>query len=345
MFDKFKLKINKEFILERVTEEAIFERYMGMRPDLIGTFRNPLRVDSSPGCVFYVNKQDRIKFKDYSRGWDWDCFNVVEYLFNISFKEAVERVAIDFGLTEGKVSQVAQVRVERRKEKLELRVKRREWNQEDKDYWYGKYYLTRKDLVNTSPISHAWYVRDGIIDPEPFYYYKQGDPCYAYHFPDYGLYEYKLYFPFRAKGRKFRQTNGDIIQGLYDLPPKGHILIITKSNKDRLIVNKGGKLLEMYGIASMSEAQIIPKELMVVLLGRFDYVFTLFDFDRAGIRLARMYKTQYDIPYLFFGTSFRKGLFKLGEGGVKDLADYVDIYKWEATLELIYYFYENRINS
>lgn len=345
MFDKFKLRINKEYVLERVTEEAIFEKYLGIRPDFTGVFRNPLREDPSPGCTFYINKYDRIKFKDYSRGWDWDCFNVVEFLFNIDFKEAVHTVAVDFGLTEGKISKISEVRRERRKQKLEIRVKRREWNQEDKDYWYGKYYLTRKDLVNTSPISHAWYVKDGEVDDVPFYTYKAGDPCYVYHFPDYGAYEYKLYFPKRPKGRKFIQTNGSIIQGLSLLPSKGHVLIITKAYKDVLVLNKGGKSLGLWGVASMSEAQMIPKEIVRGLKANFDYVFTLFDFDRAGIRLARQYEKEHDIPFLFLGSAFRKGIFKLGPAGVKDYADYVDVYKWEAALELMYYFYEVRINS
>lgn len=345
MFDKFKLRINKEFVLARVTEEAIFERYLGIRPEYNTMYRNPLREDNGAGCCFYVNKQNRVKFKDYSRGWDWDCFNVVEFLFNINFKEAVQRVAVDFGLTEGKVSEIKQAVRERRKEKLGIRVKRREWNKEDRDYWFGKYYLTRNDLTNASPVSHAWYTRNGVLDEYPFYVYEEGDPCYAYHFPEYGPYEYKLYFPNRPKGYKFRQTNGNIIQGIYELPRNGHVLIITKSNKDRMVISKGGKRLDMWGVASMSEAQIISKEIMGDLLLRFDYVFTLMDFDRTGIKLAREYEKAYNIPPLFLGVSFRKGLFKLGNGGVKDISDHVEVYGWKATLELIYYFYETRINS
>jgi hypothetical protein len=345
MFDAFKLTITKDFILKRVTEEQIFERYLGLKPEFDVDLCNPLREDKTPGCRFYINRQDRIKFKDFGRNWDWDCFNVVEFLFQVQFKEALQRIAVDFGLTEGKVSEIQNIRKQRRKEKVGIRVKRRDWNGEDKAFWHTRYTLTRADLPVTFPISHAWYTRNDEIEPTPFYIYEKGDPAYIYHFPEYGPYEYKLYFPARGKGKKFRQTRGDIIQGLAQLPDTGHILIITKSFKDVHVINKYGKQFGIYAIAPMSEVQVIPEHIMANLRLRFDYVFSLFDFDRAGILLARKYEELYGIPPLFFGPEYRKGSFKMGHGGIKDSADFVEMYGPSVTMELIKLFYETRINS
>jgi hypothetical protein len=345
MFEAFNPRITKDYILRRVTEEQIFERYLGIKPDYSGLFCNPLREDKSPGCGFYINKQDRIKFKDYSRGWDWDCFNVVEFLFQVSFKEAMQRIAVDFGLTDGTVSETHAARTQRRKDKIGLRVKRREWNAEDKHFWQGNFTLTRADMPVTFPISHAWYTRNDVVDDTPFYTYITGDPAYAYHFPEYGPYEYKIYFPKRPKGKKFRQSRGDIIQGLAQLPATGHILIITKSFKDRHVITKFGKKYGIFSCAPMSESQIIPADIMNNLILRFDYVFTLFDFDRAGIILAKKHQEAYGIRPLFFGPEFKKGLLRVGPQGIKDSADFVKEFGPEVTYKLIDIFYENWINS
>jgi hypothetical protein len=342
----FTSPVNRDFILGKVSEEDIFERYLGIKPDLSATFCNPLREsDNSPSCGFYINKSDRLKFKDDGGGFDWDCFNVVEYLFKCSFGEALRIVAKDFGLTDGTISNPVIHRTLRAKEKVGIRIKRKDWDLYDKKYWHTRYYQTRLDLqfLRFFPVSHAWYERGGIL--EQFYEYSSNDPCYGYHFPEYGPYEYKLYFPFREPGNKFRQTRGDIIQGLHLLPEKGHILGITKSFKDVACIRKFQHICDLYSIAPMSETQVIPKEIMEDLMRRFDYLFTLFDLDRAGIRLARKYQNAYGIEPMFFGKQYKQTLFTKVPNSIKDFADHLDHKRYQATEQLIKTIYDQRINS
>lgn len=342
----FTVPITKDYILKRVSEEEIFRRYLGIAPDYTNTFCNPLREDTSPGCGFYVDKFDRIKFKDHSWGFNWDCFNVVEYLYKTDFKGAMIRVATDFGLLEtgGHVVDVVAQRIIRKKDKLGLRIKKRDWVKIDKEIWFDRYYQTRNDLHfhDTFPISHAWYERNGIL--EPFYDFSKSpnQPGYAYCF---GGFDYKLYFPLQQKDKKFRQSRGDIIQGLNQLPETGHILIITKSMKDVMCINKLGKDLGIYAIAPMSETQMINVDLVENLKTRFDYIFTLFDFDRAGILLKQKYEREFDIPFFFFGPSYRGGKFSVINGGIKDFADHLHIRRKEETIALIHRMYEEHINS
>lgn len=329
----FNLPITRDNILKKISEEDIFEKYLGIKPDYGKQFCNPLREDKNPGCQFYLDSRNRIKFIDPARGFNWDCFNVVEYLEKTTFKEAIKIVAVDFSLIDGRRSNPVIARQVAQKEKVGIRIKRRDWILDDAHYWHTKYYQTRIDLQfhTTFPVSHAWYERVGVL--ELFYYHKPGDPCYAYHF---GNYDYKLYFPFREKGNRFRQTKGDIIQGLQQLPEKGHILIITKSFKDVMCINKLGKPYGIYAIAPMSETQVISKEIIDNLMLRFDYVFTLFDFDRTGITLLRKYEKQYNIPWLLFGKKFKIQ-------GIKDFADHLDIKRYDNTIELIKLVYNERI--
>lgn len=328
-----KLPLTKEFILKRIQEEDIFERYLGFRPDYRNQFCNPLRKDNHPSCNFYVDKFDRIKFADPAGGFNWDCFNVVEYTFRTDFRGAMKIIATDFGLTEG-VSTIPHIaRAQRSKEKIELRVKRRPLVKADLRYWFDKYYQTDEDLHTLSifPISHAWYLRQGVL--EQFYVYRMDDPCYCYHF---GGYDYKLYFPFREKGNKFRQNRGDIIQGLNLLPPRGHILLNTKAYKDVACIRKFTKYFDIHSIATMGETQMLPADLYYDLTERFDYILNLFDLDAAGIRLARRYKEEYNTPYLFFNRQSKTV-------GIKDFSDYLEIKRFDETLNLMKYVYSQVI--
>lgn len=336
MFE-FTVPLSKEFLLKRISEEDIFERYLGIRPDYGKVYRNPLRRDDNPSCGFYVNKSSRIKFVDDGGGFNWDCFNVIEYLFKCDFRQAMKIVAGDFGITGVSTSNPALHRVIREKEKLELRIRQRDWNREDGAYWHSRYYQTRRDLEALAifPVSHCWYARpSGNLDL--FYTYKPGDPAYAYCF---GGFDYKIYFPFRDKRGRFRQNRGDIVQGESWLPEKGHILVITKSYKDVACLRKFSSLMDMHSVAPMSETQLIGEDKVNDWKQRFDYVFTLFDFDRAGIKLMREYEKTYDIPGILFGSSYKKGLFLKGTGHIKDFADHLHVKRWEETEKLIHQAY------
>ncbi len=328
--------ITKDFILEKISEEEIFEYYLGIRPEYGKTFCNPLRKDKSPSCNFKIDSANRIKFYDPGGGFNWDCFNVVEFLNKgCSFKEALSIVATDFRLKEGTISNIRAQREVVARERIQFRIKRRDWNKEDKEFWFDKYYQTRSDLLyfDTFPVSHAWYVRNGLL--ELFYSYRSGDPMYAYHW---GEYDYQLYLPNRPKGSKFKTSKSDIVFGLNKLPEKGHILIYTKSYKDVLCIRKFQRVLDIYAVAPASETIVIPEETILDLDKRFDYKFTLFDFDRAGIRLMRKYEKLYNLPHLMFGKKYKKE-------GIKDFSDHLSIKGYQLTEQLLKEVYEQRINS
>lgn len=329
----FTLQLTRDNILKRISEEDIFEKYLGIRPNYSKQFCNPLRKDEHPGCSFYIDSRNRIKFVDPGGGFNWDCFNVIEYLESKTFGQALKIVGTDFGLIDGIKTNPIAARTVRAKEKIGIRIKRRDWNKEDKEYWFDRYYQTRTDLESLSifPISNAWYDRSGVL--EQLYYYKQGDPCYAYHF---GGYDYKLYFPKREKGNRFRQTRGDILQGYNQLPEKMHILIIIKAMKDVACINKMGKEFDAHGTAPMSETQLIPIAVMTELHKRADYIFTFFDFDRAGIRLMRKYEAEYGIPWIMLGKKYK-------DQGIKDFADLLHMKRWDDTRQLFIGQYNERI--
>lgn len=332
MFNFAELRISKDLILSKISEEDIFERYLGIRPEYGRQFCNPLRDDKTPGCNFNT-RNGKIVFYDPGRHYQWDCFNVVEFLFKCTFKEALNTIAVDFGIFGGTASNIRTAREQRKKDVVGIRIQRRDINQYDRVYWQDRFYQTDEDLKATSifPVSQAWFERNGIL--ESFYNYRPNDPCYAYHF---GGYDYKLYMPYRDKGRRFYQTRGDIIQGINLLPPKGHIGIVTKSYKDVVCIRKFKAEFDIHAIAPMSETQIIPAGIYEDFKSRFDYVFSLFDFDRAGIKLMRKYEAAYRLPPLMFGREFKRQ-------GIKDFANHLEIKRYDETKLLLTNLYGNII--
>lgn len=335
--------ITKDFILSRVTEEEIFKEFLGLTPDYTGTYCNPLRQgDDHPGCNFYIDSRGVIKFKDYAGGFNWDCFNVVEYAERVDFKKALEIVAQRFGLVSSTgVTSTRHVYTPKKPtaRKFEIRIKKREWNKEDV-LWWKQYHITVDILeyFRVKPIQAAWFLEDdGVL--RLCYTYKVTDPCYAYHLVRrereqwIGMYDYKLYFPLRPKKGvypRFIQPPINTLQGLDLLPPQGNNLILTKSYKDVITQSLFSKEFDFNSVAPLSETVVIEEELFKDLYNRFDFLATNFDFDKAGIRLMRKYEEKYRLPSLMFGSEYRTK-------GVKDFSDHVKIMGIDKTKELLDY--------
>ncbi len=330
--------ITKEFILQRVSESEIFHKYLGLVPEFNGLFCNPLRDgDSHPGCNFYEDSRGVIKFKDYAGGFNWDCFNVVEYAERTDFKGALNTIARDFNLVSGDQKILTKDKTIKHYHKREfgIRVKRREW--EKKDYqWWKQFYITPEilDRYRVSPVGTAWSIYDNDERTmTKVYYYKDTDPCYCYHFEGYN---YKLYFPLRPKKSvRFIQLSGLLLQGYNQLPKEGgRHLILTKSLKDVMSLSIFEKEFDLYSTAPASETVVIPVELYTELYNKYEFIGTLFDFDRAGIRLAGKYRENFHTNSFFFGSLFRGGVFSCPTG-IKDFSDYIKKFGIDKTRELI----------
>lgn len=330
MFNNVTTAITKEFILERVSEEDIFKKYLGIEPSISGSYTNPLRPnDESPGCGFYVDNRGVWKFKDHAAGFNWDCFNVVEYDYGISFKEALFKIAVDFNLIAGEHSKRVFTKVAKAKVTTDLRIQRREWTKKDYAIW-AEYYIepSRLAFFNVYPVQNAWFLTSGVL--RLVYGFKLSDPCFAYHF---GGYDYKLYFPLREKGKKHIHTKSTIIQGYNQLPKFGDNLLITKSFKDVMCIDNFSNEFGLYSVAPMSETVVVSQEAFADLYNRFDNIATLFDFDRAGIKLTRKYEAAYKLPYYFFAKEFRGGTFV--KHPIKDFSDYLKLNGIDNTKRLI----------
>jgi hypothetical protein len=311
------IPLTKEEIFKRITEEQIFEKYLGIRVD-DEFHHNPLRIDKKAGCKYYRNNAGRLYFKDFSKGYHWDCFNVVETIYNCNFIEACRQIIRDFKLNNTPViyEQTYEPTI---KSRITIQIMVREWNQQDINYW-GKGGLTIDNLVEgrVYPCKAVW------LNGEE-YRCKTGDPCYAYYFGN-GL--YKLYFPFRTEHRFFQNIHleDNFLQGYSLLKRNTSLIIITKSYKDVLCFRKLG----IEAVSPISETQIITQEHYDEFNKDFDYMATVGDRDYRGRMFMLKHYTNYGIPYTFFPPSWGKDLFNCNENkGYSFVKEMIEQYKHE----------------
>lgn len=282
-------------ILDQVSQETIMERYLGI-PVVFGkSVLSPLRHDKHPTCRFYYTKTGKLIFKDFSGHFSGDCFSVVQFVYGIGFREALQKIAQDFNILLGTSNYVKKIpsyditNSPGTKNPTRIQIQIRLWGRADLEYW-ANFGITERILskYHVYPINYAW-VNGRIV-----YHYHKDDPCYAYRF---GTEKYKLYFPLRKKDSKKARflSNTNIVQGLDQLPYSGNLLIITKSLKDVMVLDS----FQIPAIALHSEVYLPDETFISELKVRFKHIFTLYDFDLTGVRTANRIKRTYGIRPIF----------------------------------------------
>lgn len=310
------IPLNKEEVFKRITEEEIFEKYLQLPIDEDTFYTNPLRPDKRAGCRYYRNKNGRLYFKDFSKGFHWDCFNVVQVANNnCTFIDALRIIIRDFKLNtvipgyEIKHEEVFKLRT-----KIQISV--RAWNNQDAQYW-NQYGIGLSTLSN-----FRVYACNGLWFNGEYYKCKANDPCYAYYF---GNDIFKLYFPFRETNRFLQNTNynDNILQGWNQLKRNTDTLIITKSLKDVMVYY----LFGIEAIAPISENQIITPEQYAEISNIYRNIYTNADNDSTGRNFMVQHQIHYGIPYIVFPKTFKKDISDnvkhLGFDHVKQIVNHI----------------------
>jgi hypothetical protein len=314
--------ITKDDILNKIKQEEIFEKYIGIYPDCKKNYLNPLRLDDNhASCRFYYDNRGILKFKDFAVRWNIDCFNVVQMIYNVNFIQACYIIAEDFDLKNKEIdrSLLEERKVIQRenlkKIKVKIQVKSRNFVKFDIEYW-AKFGIDVIDLqyYNVFPVTHAW-LGDDLI-----YIEKGTDVCYCYYF--WGD-NYKLYFPNRKKNSsyfRFIHNNQEIIQGYKQLDESGDYLVITKSLKDVIAMRRFG----INAVAPMTETVMVNKPAFDHLITRFPIIFTLFDRDRAGKLLTIKHRKEYStIPLMFTKDDEKDFTDNFARYGYSYMSDYI----------------------
>jgi hypothetical protein len=290
----FNNQITREDILKCITQEEIYSYYLGEDIRDLGIFHSPLREDNIPSFALYFHKQDRniLMFYDFATKDCGDFVVLVIKLFNLSYPEALKKIAYDLGLSSFDVDitkQIVQYTRIVHKEKIKLGIKIKPWSQKDKEFWssFGIKKVTLEKF-NVHSISYIFYNENAV---------KASELAYAYVEIKDNRVSYKIYQPLESKIKKWvNNADYSVHQGYTQLPKEGDLLIITKSLKDVMSIHD---CLGISAIGLQSESVMMKDSVMDEYKRRFKKVICLFDNDAAGKKLSTSFTETYKVPHFF----------------------------------------------
>lgn len=339
-------KLTISYILERVTQEQIMERYIGIKvcPQTLlpNSSKSPFRKDDNPTCNYYYTIDNsgyaKLRFRDWDGTFKGDCFDAAAEVLKINTKTAqsfallLNKIASDFKIhkyKDGKEVEALNVFYTTYKTANSLKVFKiepRPMNSYDTKFWsdmngIGKELLKAGNVYMVKKL----YIQNDLGELYETYRYRSNDPAYAYYGGKLnGIGLWKIYYPYR-KNNRFSSNYAFLYGQSFFKPAK--FGLITKSYKDVLC-------FASYGISAISvpsETYLMKPDDIFNLKTKVDILLTNFDYDRAGILLAQQYKKKYNIHPLMF----TKGRFNQPNYGTKDFTDYRAINGHNTTLKLI----------
>lgn len=319
----FPVKITKELILSRFSEEQIMEYYLGV-PISKKLFRSPLRQDHLPTCSLYRNGKGELIFKDFATGQYLNVFGVVQTLYHCDYWESLRIIANDFGIAKdsslrrnyGKINSNP-VKIEE-KESAKIQVEVQPFTELELKWW-ARYGITPEILKRFDVYSCKHVFLNGNLCAKS----QQHCPIFGYYGKKYqGSELWRCYFPERKEYRFLTNWPSKKIQGYDQLPKKGKLLVITKSMKDVMCLYSCG----ITAIAPNSENLFISDTVLSDLKSRFERIVVFYDNDRPGLaNMAKIRKEHLDLLFTFIPKEY----------GAKDISDFYKKFGRKRTLNFI----------
>lgn len=261
--------------------------------DVKKRFRNPRRMDNSPGAILKWYNNYLILFDPSDELHNLNCFLALQKIYNISFIEAVHKAKeIQPNFTKSTF-------VEEKKNTFIIKFKPRNWEAKDKAFW-NVCDISVKQLLfeKCKPVKYYW-----TTNKEGFYIKYPAEYIYANVINN----RCKLYGP---KNRLFLTNFKATDIGGFSLFKEDTPFIMTMNLKSYMC---------LYNIGYNS--RYVPSESSIKLCEyRPDYY--LMDNDEAGIKYGKRLEDKYGGKAIYFDI---KGTYIDAFGNKKPLSDPYDI--------------------
>lgn len=298
-----KVTVSKEGLLKHIEDVDVYRFYTGQEVDLNTRISSPLRKDKNPSFGYFIGNSGELCFKDFVLGAG-DFVKFVEWLFNLTFFEALSKIVIDFKLdeyfmykhdipkTEGVYDPTnfsSRENLLKASQEFKLGKRSREFTAQDYAYWLG-FGIPAETLekYNVEAIDYLF------VNSKPFYVNKY---AYAYTEQKDDKTSFKIYQPFNDKFKWLNNHNDSVWQGWSQLPDTGKELVITKSLKDVMALDN---IVGIPAVSLQSES-VKPKEHIIdELKDRFNQIYLLYDndFDKStnwGRELGKKLATSFNL--------------------------------------------------
>jgi len=330
------LTINE--VLKRVSQEEIFKMVFKEYPVIGKNYVSPIRNDNTAGCFFgYYGA--KLYFIDFaSSPSHFDCFNIIQKYYTLTFKEALIYInsyfelGLEFGETAKPIiyEEPLVVKHGSNRPSIDIMYKIRPMNGVDQSYWKKKYDITDEQLISDEVYPILWYK---IFYPDkPSKAYRPRTITYAY--SGFEANRVKLYSPLSPtkKGKWLSNCTADDVGQIDKLPLYGNKLIVSKAYKD-------SRILRNYGVNSVwfqNEGTVPNTSILVNLCNRFDEIIILFDNDKHGHqsseKIERVINSHFPLK--------SRRVFIPEISGCKDPSDFYEMY---GRIELLSILVQNNI--
>lgn len=323
--------LTKDKVKEKISDQQIYEFYLNKRIDFNTKYNSPYRDDKNPSLSFLVSQNGDILWRDWGDFFQEkseDVFNFVMTIKDCSFAEALEYINNDMGLglsslnsfIKDKKTIIKDIPKKREVEannieKL-IEVQTQFFTVEDREYW-KQYYIDLATLVkyNVSSIKYCW-INGTLVRT-----YSRSNPVYSYKFITDKKTYYKIYSPYDKKRKWMTNATKDIIQGYDNLTFDSDLLIITKSLKDIMVLNKLG----YESISLQSEGVLIDLNFLSELKEKYKDIIIFYDNDLTGIAEAQKFSDKHKLKVMYIPKKYDE----------KDISDYVKSYGLEEGKSLL----------
>lgn len=321
-FISLKPQITKDFILSKVNQESIMKYYTGNDVTSKKLVTSCLRNDNHVTVGYYKSKSGILYMHDFATNEHIDCWNLVMKKFNVNYYSALKIIAQDFNLIESSnivKSKPLMVESLKETESSKIQVQIKEFSEEELNWW-NQFGITQKYLKKY----HVYSIQNVFLNGELKFVSSSTCPIYGYYFGKDKNHEekWKIYFPMRKEFRFLNNVNKKTLQGYKQLPKNGDLLVVTKSMKDVIALNRFG----IAAVAPNSETLFVNEKQLEEFKSRFKYILVMYDNDRPGLHnMWLIRKKNPDLNYYFLPFYLSKDFTdSIKLVGVDNMKDYVN---------------------
>lgn len=262
--------ISSKTILSIINQRYVWDKLL--MTDTTKKFKNIFRNDNNPGCFIHDYK-GKLLLADFADSTfnGMDIFEAVKYIYKCNYPKAVEIILeLDGGINLSNYN--VKNNTKKDKNKATISILPRDYLQRDKEYWSLRE-IRKEELIEDNVIPIEYFIINGKE-------FKAEYLSYCYMFPSNNV---KIYQPYAKKEAKwFSNTNS---KDVWKFNNNSNVAIITKGYKEgRILCNNTD--FDIYAIQNES--------IKTCTLTDYDKIFTLFDNDKAGVKLGNYYKDAYD---------------------------------------------------
>lgn len=275
--------ISKEDILNKITEEELFQIIFNEIPIIGKKYYSPFRNDSNPGCYFdYFCNQ--LRFIDWANSDTYkgiklqniNCFEAIQIYFKLDdLQSTLDFIYNNLINTNHSCSYSNHVVINHKyidKVSTKINLEYRKFQKRDVIYW-SKYGISLNNLI----LDNVFPVNRYILTKTDSQIYRPNTLCYSL-----GLFQnnkHKLYFPLIKNFRFLTNCTQNDIGMIDNMDKESNYIVISKSYKDY-------RVLKNYNINSIwfqNEVTIPSEDILKYICSLYSKIYIFFDNDATGI--------------------------------------------------------------